>query len=1152
MKTLFNDDWVFSEYELDSSSMYKDTEPILFNPEQFYEDSETQTYKQVNIPHDWMIYHVKDLYKNSVGFYKKSFKLSEEEVTERHNAIRFEGVYMNCGVWVNGNKAGEWKYGYTTFEFDISELVIKGQNEILVIVVYQNINTRWYSGAGIFRDVTYINTPETYLISDGVYFSAKPENTDKLDGKWNIKISSEIAGESTEYTISHSILTKDGEIFAQIEGNGKEYSFTVNAPHLWDIDDPYFYYLKTELKDKNGKLLDKDIQNIGFKYAKFTNDKGFFLNGRHVKINGVCHHHDHGALGSAFDKEAQRRQFFKLKQMGVNSIRTSHNPPPKAWMDLCDEMGLMVDDEAFDMWEQKKTTFDYGNYFKEWCERDTTSWVRKDRNHPCLIMWSIGNEIYDTHMSTGVGITKRLCGFVRKNDPNGNAPITIGSNFMMTDEAQECAQIIDTVGYNYLERLYDEHHKKYPEWKIYGSETGSTIQSRGIYHFPESLMLVTFSDGQCSCLGNCTVSWGGKNTQTVISNDRNCKFSAGQYIWTGWDYIGEPTPYHTKSSFFGQIDTAGFPKDTFYLYKSEWAYKNTEPFVHLLPYWDWNEGQLIDIKAYTNMESVELFFNGVSQGKQDINHIDGKAPFGQWQIEYHKGEIKAVGYGSEGNPLAEEVKKSFGDPTRIILLPEMEKYGNLFFIQIMTTDKDGTLVENARNYITFNVKGDAELVGMDNGDSTDYDEYKSQDSKTHTRRLFSNRLIAIIRAKNVNSCFEITAASKELPNVSLRYENKQWCGISPDDSVKYEKDFIPTRKIELIADGSTKMSQENLKINVTAKILPENATIKEINWNPVLKECVSSDYITVNDCEEKSEKEGVIIKTIQAEGDGECILRCTAKNDTEYDEVISDLPFSVTGLGTKNLNPYTLIEAIRFTDYDTSKDKPEIALESGISSTNIGETWISFDKVDFGVEGGDSIHIPIFSFNTELPVEIYEGNGIDGECLGKFTYKHESIYNIYSENIFTINRRLFGVHTITIHLLQGLYFLGFYFDKTPKAFAKLRALDASLIAGDAFTKTDEAVEGIGNNVVIDFADMNFGEKSAKSITVCGRSNSENNTINIKIFDKNGSSTTQLIEFAHTDDYEEKTFELEEITGEKKIDFVFLPGCNFDFKWFKFE
>ena len=484
----------------------------------------------------------------------------------------------------------------------------------------------------------------------------KPQDKEKLDGKWTIKISSEIAGNNEGCSITHTIVDQNKKIFAHFEKDGDNY--TITKPHLWDINDPYFYYLETELKDKNGDILDRIVQHCGFKYIEFTNNEGFFLNGRHIKIFGACHHHDHGALGAAFDKEAQRRQFKKLKEMGVNSIRCSHNPPPSAWMDLCDEMGIMIVDEAFDMWEKTKTEFDYGNYFKEWCERDTTNWVRKDRNHPSLIMWSIGNEIYDTHFGNGLETTKKLYEYVVKNDPNRNAPITIGSNYMMAEGAQECAKNIDTVGYNYLERLYDEHHKQYPDWKIYGSETSSTVQSRGIYHFPESLQLVTFSDGQCSCLGNCTTPWGCKNTETVIANDRDCPFSAGQYIWTGWDYIGEPTPYHTKSSFFGQIDTAGFPKDTFYLYKSEWAGKNIAPFIHLLPYWDWNEGQKIDIKAYSNMDTVELFFNGVSQGKQDINHIDGKEPYGYWQIEYHKGEIKAVAYDPDGNIVAQEIKKS--------------------------------------------------------------------------------------------------------------------------------------------------------------------------------------------------------------------------------------------------------------------------------------------------------------------------------------------------------------------------------------------------------------------------------------------------------------------------------------------------------------
>ena len=1182
MKKLFNDGWQFAEFALDEASMYKDEKPVLFTPDQFYNSAAGQSYIPVRVPHDWQIYHVDDLYKNSVGFYKKAFSLSAEEVNNRHCAIRFEAVYMNSAVWVNGKKAGEWKYGYSTFEFDISSLVHEGENEILVIAVYQNCNTRWYSGAGIIRDIFLINSPAVHLVSDGIYFSAVPVDGEKLDGEWIVKISSEVMSLSglssvslsglTGQSIVHSLTAPDGKVFAEFSADGE---FTVTAPHLWDITDPYFYTLTTSLFDADGKLLDETSQHCGFKHAVFTSDNGFFLNGRHQKIYGACQHHDQGALGAAFNLTALRRQFTKLKEMGVNSVRCSHNPPPTAWLDLCDEMGILVDDEIFDMWEKPKTPFDYGNYFNAWWKRDVTNWVRRDRNHPSLIMWSIGNEIYDTHIGNGFEITKSLYAAVVKNDPNKNAPITIASNYMMTDGAQKCADQIDTVGYNYLERLYNEHHQKNPDWKIYGSETGSTVQSRGIYHFPDSLKLVTFSDGQCSTLGNCTTPWGCANTQTVIANDRDCPFSAGQYIWTGWDYIGEPTPYHSKSSFFGQIDTAGFPKDTFYLFKSEWAGKKTEPFVHLLPYWDWNEGQLIDVKAYTNGESVELFFNGASLGRQEINHKNGAAPFGHWMVEYHKGEIKAVAYDENGVAVAEDVKKSFGDPAKILLKPE-EDYNAphseaLHFIQIMLVDASGTLVENARNYITFNVAGDAELLGMDNGDSTDYEEYVSATGRSHTRKLFANRLIAIVRSKSQGASFVITAASAGLQNVSMKYNGTkgEWSEVAPYMAIHAEKAFVPTRKIELIADGSTKLDALHREVHVTAKILPENASIKEINWNPVLKECIASDNIEVK-LETSNSVSLPVLNSVSlpgltgqsaiicAAGDGECILRCTAHHETKYDEVISDLPFTVSGIGSCRLNPYQLIEACRFTDFDDTngKEKPEMSLESGISNRKCGTTWVSFDKVDFGTDGADTIHLPIFSFETELPIEVWDGkgNGKESECLGCFTYKHESVYNIYNENVFTLSHRLFGIHTITIVMKTDIYLHGFYFDKTPKAYAKLRALDANLIAGDTFTKTAEAVEGIGNNVNLDFSDMDFSaDKStgARSITICGKSNSENNTINIKFFAADGTSTTQVIEFPHTDDYEEKTFEIASVTGEQKISFVFLPGSNFDFKWFKF-
>jgi beta-galactosidase len=361
---------------------------------------------------------------------------------------------------------------------------------------------------------------------------------------------------------------------------------------LWDIDSPNLYFLKSELS-LNGEVIDAAETRFGFREIQFTQNDGFFLNGRRVKLCGVCQHHDTGALGAVADKDAIKRQLLLLREMGVNAIRTAHNPPAAVFMELADTMGFLVMSELTDMWQLPKTEYDYARFFDGWVEKDAASWIRRDRNCPSVIMWSVGNEIYDTHadFEAGAATLKKLMALVSEHDPDTHARVTLGSNYMPWENTQKCADIIKLIGYNYAEYLYGEHHSAHPDWLIYGSETGSTVQSRGVYHFPYSKPLLADDDMQCSALGNSSTSWGAKSVEAFLTDDRDAEFSLGQFVWTGTDYIGEPTPYQTKNSYFGHIDTAGFPKDSFYVIKSAWTDYKKAPFVHIFPYWDFSRGQ---------------------------------------------------------------------------------------------------------------------------------------------------------------------------------------------------------------------------------------------------------------------------------------------------------------------------------------------------------------------------------------------------------------------------------------------------------------------------------------------------------------------------------------------------------------------------------
>lgn len=614
----------------------------------------------VTLPHDWLIYDTRNLYENGEGWYRTRLRFDEVPVNELV-FLRFEGVYMNSTLYVNGQVAGEWKYGYSTFEFDITPHLTAGENEIYMRVIHESPNSRWYSGAGIYRPVWLKTVPKTHIAADGLYIAARA-----TEGQaWTVDVDAELhtaeaAGSGTKLKLRHSILDAAGTLVAgqvtevTVQGELTVHThsrLTVDQPLLWDISSPYLYSLQTELL-ADDEVIEVEQERFGFRTLELDSDKGFFLNGRHVKINGVCQHHDLGALGAAVNKAALRRQFVLLQEMGVNAIRTAHNMPAVELMELADEMGLLIVSEAFDMWERSKTPYDYARFYPEWWKRDIASWVRRDRNHPSLLMWSIGNEIYDTHAdSRGQELTRDLQEEVLVHDPRGNAFVTIGSNYMPWENAQKCADIVKVAGYNYAEKYYEQHHKEYPDWIIYGSETCSTVQSRGVYHFPLAQSVLADDDQQCSSLGNSSTSWGAKSTEACITADRDASFSLGQFLWTGFDYIGEPTPYHTKNSYFGQLDTAGFPKDSYYIYQAEWTDYRAHPMIHIFPYWDFSQDQLIDVRVCSNAPRIELFLNEVSQGSVDIDHAHGHKLLGEWQLPYADGVLRAVAYDEKGRSL---------------------------------------------------------------------------------------------------------------------------------------------------------------------------------------------------------------------------------------------------------------------------------------------------------------------------------------------------------------------------------------------------------------------------------------------------------------------------------------------------------------------
>lgn len=1172
-KLLFNDGWEFTKQKIGTSIETIKSENIIWN--------------KVEIPHDWLIYDTLNLYETSEGWYRKKLIIekkyndanknnaNEKDVKDQIISISFDGVYMNSTVYINDQEVGVWRYGYSSFEYDVTKYLKLGTNTIMVQVKHEAPNSRWYSGAGIYRNVWLKKTAPIHIETGGIYIV-----TDGAGG--NVTIQTEVINKDYQdgyvfgndyknktIKVKQTILNKENnvvaettsDLFIEKEKNILKQKIKVQDPILWDLETCYLYTLNTKLyldKETIEEIIDEEKTSIGFRIATFDPNEGFYLNGDYLKIHGVCLHHDLGSLGSALNKIALERQLRMMKDMGANAIRTSHNMPAPELVEICDRIGLLVVSEAFDMWELSKTEYDHARFFNETCKEDVASWIRRDRNHPCIIMWSIGNEIYDTHVSSrGIDIAKRLKGYVLEHDPNQNAVVTIGSNYIPWENAQKVAEELKYSGYNYGEHLYDEHHEKYPDWIIYGSETASTVKSRGIYHFPANTPILMHDDLQCSSLDNSTVAWGGKNAEQPWINDRDRKFCAGQFVWTGFDYIGEPTPYSTKNSYFGLVDTAGIPKDIYYMYQAEWTDYKTKPMVHLLPYWDFNLGQTIDVIAYSNAPKIELFYNGESQGIQNIDHKRGKILHGIWRLTYQAGILEIKAYDENNHIIAYDSTSSFKDAAKIILKPdknELQADGrDLLFVEISTIDESGNYVANARNRVNVEVKGAGRLVGLDNGDSTDYDSYKGTN-----RRLFSGKLIAVIKSRLEQGDIEIKVTSRELQEAklivrSLPTNNTKGINVVDENQIlSYQHlDEIPVRKIDLVrcddnvfsSCSINKLTKEQSTATVVATILPKNATYSDLEWKVVNNNGIETNIalLEINDRTAR----------VTAIGNGEFRLRCSCRNGGEVPQIISELEFEITGQKETICNPYQFISA----QYFNLSNVPLNIIKEGAISGFHERTYIGFENIDFGAAGADMIKLYIGnSGDNSVPVELWEGmpGDDDAKMIAKLMFDYNGEWDGFKPNAYKLPERLLGMKTISFVIEDKIIFGGFEFVKVNQSYKMIDSKQYKQVYGDTFQITDNAIEQIGNNVVLEYEEMEFGVEGANKIVICGKTPNKNNTIQIRSIDRDGKAVNQVIEFPQVKKYEEKEFRLDTIVGTQRFRFVFLPGSNFDFKWFQFK
>ena len=681
------------------------------------------------------------------GFYKTTVHIAEGTA---YAELKFDGAMADPEVSVNGKKAGHWAYGYNAFRVDITPYIHTGDNLIEVVLENEEESNRWYPGGGIYRPVTLI----THANKSRLDLWGLQMQTLSIDGgRALIDIRHEGKDIPADAMLKVTVTDKGGKVVANASSpadgmGGFHTQVSIADPQLWSPETPYLYDVKLSLV-ADGKTLDVQHQKLGVRTVKFSAEGGFQLNGVTRKIKGVCLHHDLGPLGAAVNKAAIIRQIRIMKDMGADAIRTSHNMPSTMQMEVCDSMGMMVMAESFDGWKDPKVRNGYGKLWDEWWQKDITNLILNHRNHPSIIMWSVGNEIPEQWKPEGVERYKHLTALCHRLDPSRQ--VTCGMDQPDGTMWAGFAQVADVPGYNYRVHKYEEMMKRLPQGFLLGSETASTVSSRGEYFFPDTVAPnKEHSNGQCSGYDVEHCWWSNlPDDDWKMQDDYN--WVTGEFVWTGFDYLGEPTPYDkywpSRSSYFGIVDLAGLPKDRFFLYRSHW--NKNEHTIHLLPHWTWTgrEGQVTPVYCYTDYPSAELFVNGKSQGRITKNKDSRLDRYRlRWQnVKYEKGEIKVVVYDEQGNKAGEKTVKTAGKPAKLQLTADRSTIAadgsDLAFITVSLTDKNGTLCPDADHSLEFKVTGAATFNSVCNGDATSLEVFTEP-----TMKLFHGQLVVVVQA----------------------------------------------------------------------------------------------------------------------------------------------------------------------------------------------------------------------------------------------------------------------------------------------------------------------------------------------------------------------------------------------------------------------